>query len=82
MQHATFPLKQTTLTSEEIQLPSGIWDCWLYEVTEVNDDGMESITRYHFAKDQPGAPVRYSQKVDGKRMYLMKLMEKGHESEP
>ena len=67
---------------EEIELPSGTWDCWLYEVTELDDDGQEVITRYHFAKDQPGAPVRYAQLVDGKRVFLMVLMEKGRESGP
>lgn len=72
--HATFPLDATSISETEIDLPSGRWDCWLYTVRSLGADGSEQINHFHFAKDKPGAPVRYEMLVNGKRVYLMSLV--------
>jgi hypothetical protein len=72
--HATFPLEATTVTEEQVQLPSGAWDCWVYKVVSTTEDGAEQVNIFHFAKDKPGAPVQYEQLVEGKRVFCMTLV--------
>ncbi len=77
--HATFPLGSTVVTEQRLDTPSGAWDCWLYTVSTMTD-GTPEVARFHFAKDKPGAPVRYEQVVDGNRVFLMTLVGLGNGS--
>jgi hypothetical protein len=80
--HATFPLAATTVTSADIDLPSGHWECWLYTVTSTTEGGGAETSLFHFAKNKAGAPVRYEQIVDGTRVFFMTLVSTGNGNAP
>ncbi len=71
--HATFPADATLIEDQTVETPSGSWDCWVYTVTVETPEGGVDISRYSFAKQKPGAPVRYEQSIDGERVFLMTL---------
>lgn len=77
--HASFPAQQTSISRERIELPSGSFDCLLYSVI-TSGEGRQLLSRFHFALDRPGAPVRYERVQDGQRTYLMTLLDSGVES--
>lgn len=51
--HAHFPAAATTVTEESVTVPAGRFDATVYTVREEG-----KVSRYWFAKDLPGAPVR------------------------
>lgn len=59
--HGEWPNDRVTTSDEEISVPAGKFRCTLFTVRE--DDG--SIGRYWFAKDMPGAPVRFTNEKGG-----------------
>ncbi|MFW5729137.1 MAG: hypothetical protein ACOCYG_05685, partial [Spirochaetota bacterium] len=56
--HATFPAADTTVVEEEVDVPAGRYRCWTYTVTERSGTDV-LISSYSFAKELPGAPIRY-----------------------
>lgn len=72
--HASFPQKDTQITSESYTTPSGTYDCWLYVVTR-EKEGKKDVKRFWFAKSLPGPPVCYEQTVNGKLTFRMTLVE-------
>jgi len=67
--HATYPAANTVISDGEITVGAGTYDCMVYTVT----DGSE-ITRAHFARDLPGAPVSMVVEVDGVVVSRMELV--------
>ncbi|NBC30490.1 MAG: hypothetical protein GVY29_10950 [Spirochaetes bacterium] len=57
--HATFPITATKVVSQSVQVPAGTFECWEYTVTERSDQDI-LVSTYSFAKQLPGAPVRYA----------------------
>lgn len=74
--HATYPKSMTTVSQMPLDVVAGSFDCWLYEVKIVSEDGPGMIRAY-FAKERPGPPIRFEQSVDGELTYLMELVD-GH----
>lgn len=70
-QHAEFPKDKVTTRDEKIKLPSGKWDCIVYEVAM--DEG--EVWTYYFARKLPGAPVYYYVERNGKRLRTTTLVE-------
>jgi hypothetical protein len=62
--HATFPLEATEVVSHEVRLPAGTFDCWVYTVTERSHTDV-LVATYSFAKELPGAPIKYSSLRNG-----------------
>jgi hypothetical protein len=62
--HATFPLEATDVVSHEVRVPAGTFDCWVYTVTERSDTDI-LVATYSFAKELPGAPIKYSSLRNG-----------------
>lgn len=62
--HAQFPAALTTIQDATIEVPAGAFECWLYTLT-VEADGGTTVRRFWFAKEKPGAPVRFETVRDG-----------------
>ena len=62
--HGHFPAERTTIVNAQLTIPLGSFRCRLYAVTS-QEDGREVVTRYWFANELPGAPVRMVREVDG-----------------
>ncbi len=62
--HATFPAAHTTAVEEEVAVPAGRYLCWTYTVTERSDTDT-LVSSYSFAKELPGAPIRYASVRNG-----------------
>lgn len=63
--HGSFPKAQTQVTFERVATSIGTHDCVLYTIT--NDKGASpKVTRFWFAFDLPGPPVRQTVTEDGK----------------
>jgi hypothetical protein len=71
--HAHFPAKNTQRTEAKVKTPWGEWDGWLFTVTR-NEGGKSQTDRFWFAKDLPGAPVRWESIVDGQAMAVGSLV--------
>lgn len=56
-EHASFPAEHTTRSNETIETPLGVLDCVHYESR--HGDGHPLVSRFWFALDHPGMPVRY-----------------------
>lgn len=69
--HARFDFERGVRSRATVEVPAGRFETWLYTVLE--EDG--SVSRYDFALDRPGPPVRYEQRVEGKQVFLMELVE-------
>ena len=52
-EHASFPAASTVMTEDDVRVPAGSFDCWVYSVTTGSD-----VQRLYFAKNLPGPPVR------------------------
>lgn len=74
--HAHFPLDRTEITNAMLTIPLGAFRCRLYTVTS-DDDGRSVVSRFWFANDLPGAPIRMVREVDGEPVVTMMLV--GHE---
>jgi hypothetical protein len=69
-QDAEFPKDKLTVREESIKLPSGKFDCVVYEVR-----GAEGETStYFFAKSLPGAPVLFYTEQGGRRIKTTTLL--------
>jgi len=69
--HAHYPRDRTTITSESVQTPAGIFPCKLYTVNA----GDGTTTRAWFAVDLPGAPVRMEISKGNKLVLRMLLLQ-------
>lgn len=68
--HASMPIDATTVEPVTIDVPMGQFEGLLY--TRV--DG-ETVDRFWFASDRPGAPVRMEETVGGKLVYSSTAIE-------
>lgn len=55
--HASYPADRTAITSDTITVGAGTYDCMKYEIRSAKEPGV--INYFWFAKDQPGAPVKF-----------------------
>jgi hypothetical protein len=69
--HASYPQERTTIATDSVITPAGVFDCWVYTLT--NDDG--STTRASFAKGLPGPPVLLETAARGEVVFRMVLLE-------
>ena len=70
--HASFPAEHTSIASASVTLAAGSFECWLYTVTgEAAEQTTES--RFWFAQDLPGPPVKMVQSRDGEVVMTMTL---------
>ena len=60
--HASFPAAATTVEEASVEVPAGRYACWLYTVTSGGDEA-KTVTRFWFARDLPGPPVRLERRV-------------------
>lgn len=74
--HAQYPAPMTEVIDTELEVVAGTFDCWLYEVKIISEDGPGKIRAY-FAKSRPGPPIRFEQYVSDELMYVMELVD-GH----
>ena len=74
--HAQYPESMTKVIDTELEVVAGTFDCWLYEVRVITEDGPGKIRAY-FAKSRPGPPIRFEQYVGEELMYVMELVD-GH----
>lgn len=72
--HAHFPAARTTITNAQLTIPLGAFRCRLYTVTSEDEQGREVVSRYWFAVDLPGAPVRMVREVDGEPVLTMMIV--------
>lgn len=56
-EHAAFPAEHATRSGTELETPMGVLDCLHYEVR--HGDEPPQLSRFWFARDYPGMPVRY-----------------------
>lgn len=67
--HASFPRDATRITETTTELPHGHHHCLLYTVTNG-----QTVSRFWFARDLPGMPVRVERERDGGIVYSMTLV--------
>lgn len=72
--HAHFPAARTTITNAQLTIPLGAFRCRLYTVTSEDEEGREVVSRYWFAVDLPGAPVRMVREVGGEPVLTMMIV--------
>lgn len=72
--HAHFPAARTTITNAQLTIPLGAFRCRLYTVTSEDEEGREVVSRYWFAVDLPGAPVRVVREVGGEPVLTMMMV--------
>ena len=74
--HASWPAADTTVHEEKITVGAGTFDCMLYTVTSTRErpaakgskdkpTTSTTISKYWFALELPGPPVRTAQTIDG-----------------
>jgi hypothetical protein len=63
--HGSFPKAQTQVTFERVDTPIGKFDCVLYTIT-IDKGATPRVTRFWFAFDLPGPPVRQTVTEGGK----------------
>ena len=68
--HASMPIDATTIEPVLIEVPMGTFDGLLY--TRVDGD---TVDRFWFATDRPGAPVRMEEHVGGELVYSSTAIE-------
>lgn len=78
--HATFTAADTLRTDVLVEVPAGRFEAWLYSVVTA-DVSRTVVSRFHFAKELPGPPVRYERLEDGQTTYLLTLLAYGVEGE-
>jgi hypothetical protein len=76
MEHATFPADKTTLREVDVDVPAGKFPGVLYEVRDKDKDGVEVVSRFHFARTKPGPPMLVTIEREGKMMRKMILLER------
>ena len=75
--HASFPEARTTVRESSTTVPAGSFRCRLHEVTGGDADGAfpTTVSRFYFAPERPGPPVRYEMETDGEITFRMVLVE-------
>jgi hypothetical protein len=68
--HASMPIETTTIEPVTIEIPMGTYEGLLY--TRVDGD---TIDRFWFATERPGAPVRMEETVGGELVYSSTAIE-------
>jgi hypothetical protein len=68
--HASMPAASTTIAEETIDIPAGRFDCLRY--TRVDGDEVDT---FWFAKSEPGAPLRFEQRVRGELAFSSTAIE-------
>lgn len=71
--HADFPANQTVRESSSVDVPAGHFETWLYTVV---DPAADTVKRYHFAKDLPGPPVKFTIQQGKGTVFEMTLLER------
>ncbi len=69
--HAAFPADRTHRVRSTCTVPARTFDCWVYSVIQ----DASTVSRFHFALDLPGPPVRLETTRDGSEVFLMELLE-------
>jgi len=83
--HASWPKAETAVTDDTITVEAGTFDCMLYTVTKSRpppSKGAEkdvqadrtTVSKYWFAWDLPGPPVRVEQRIGGKVSMVMEII--------
>lgn len=73
--HAHFPRAATQIEEGAIaKVPAGDFECRLYTVRTLRQDGIEEVRRFWFARDLPGAPVQFSTEIDSKQVMIARLL--------
>lgn len=72
--HARFDHALAVRTRATCRVPAGFFRGWLYTVLGGPEDEGK-VTRYYFADDLPGPPVRLEELKGGQRVSLMELLE-------
>jgi hypothetical protein len=72
-QHASYPSEATTVREERVETPAGAFDCMLYTVTQQQEDSTV-VSKYWFAWQLPGPPVKMEQRMDGKLVGSMEML--------
>lgn len=73
---ASYPAAMTTVSEVPLDVVAGSFECWLYEVKILTEDG-PGLIRAYYAQERPGPPVRFEQYVDDELSYVMELVD-GH----
>jgi hypothetical protein len=68
--HASYPRGAVAITAESVTIHAGEFACLLSVVTED-----ESVSRYWFARDLPGMPVKVETRVDDVVVFTMTMLE-------
>ena len=68
--HASFPADRTTIEDERIETAIGVLDCLRYTV---RDGTTEQV--FWFAKDLPGAPIRFLTRTDGQVVMTVSVVD-------
>lgn len=74
--HAAFPAHATTIEDAQVEVPGGMFDCWLYTVDDDSPDA-SGTRRFWFAQDRPGPPVRMEMEVGGLVVFQMQYAGSG-----
>ena len=75
MRHASFPVTDTTIRDVDLETPAGRFACWRYEVIG-EEEGVPVRSLFYFAKELPGAPVRYEMFRGEQSVYSMTLVDR------
>ena len=68
--HGAFPAERTTRVRAQVVVPAGTFDCWVYTVLGEGD----TTSRFSFAVDLPGPPVRLETTSGDAEVLLMELL--------
>lgn len=68
-EHASFPEENTKITTEDIKLGPGEFECLVYTVKTG-----DSLEKFYFAKELPGPPVYYEKFLKGESVFRMTLI--------
>lgn len=68
--HASMPAATTRIDEETIDLPAGRFDCLRY----TRADG-EAVDTFWFARSEPGAPVRFENRIGGELVFSFTTIE-------
>ena len=71
--HASFPADLTTIATEAIETPLGMFDCLRYTVTVGT-----TVETFWFAKALPGMPIRFMTQESGRVTVQVTMIENAH----
>ena len=73
--HAAFPVEATHRSRATCTVGAGRFDCMLYVVEELAEDGTPTTSRYYFSREHPGPPVLLEVERAGALGFRMELVE-------